>query len=76
MTIRKVSGISILVSLGSFIFLSGTWILLDTKITTIAGGNYALTYFFSYLVFYLLLIPLLFFFQLILKLMSIRHRPS
>ena len=67
MTIRKVSGISILVSLGSFIFLSGTWILLDTKITTIAGGNYALTYFFSYLVFYLLPIPLLFFFQLILK---------
>ena len=67
MTIRKVAGISILVSLGSFIFLSGTWILLDTKITTIAGGNYALTYFFSYLVFYLLPIPLLFFFQLILK---------
>lgn len=75
MALKKVAGIPIILSLAAFIFLSGTWILLDSKITTIAGGNYALTYFFSYMVFYLLPVPLLFFFQQILELKSklLRH---
>lgn len=67
MALKKLAGIPIILSLTAFIFLSGTWILLDSKITTIAGGNYALTYFFSYMVFYLLPVPFLFFFQQILE---------
>lgn len=65
MAIKKIAGISLVLALASFIFLSGTWILLDSKITTVVGGNYALTYFFSYFVFYMLPIPLLLYFQLI-----------
>ena len=70
MAIRKIAGLSLVASLAAFIFLSGAWILLDSKITTVSGGNYALTYFFSYCIFYLLPIPLLFYFQLILELKS------
>ena len=70
MAIRKVAGIPLVLALAAFIFLSGTWILLDSKITTLYGGNYALTYFFSYCVFYLLPLPLLCYFQLILELNS------
>lgn len=68
MVIRKIAGASLILSLGAFIFLSGMWILLDSKISTTAGGNYALTYFFSYCAFYLLPAPLLFYFQLMLRL--------
>ena len=68
MTIRKIAGIPPVMALAAFVFLSGTWILLDSKVTTVAGGNYALTYFLSYCVFYLLPIPLLFYFQLMLEL--------
>lgn len=65
MAIKKIAGISLVLALASFIFLSGTWILLDSKITTVVGGNYALTYFFSYFAFYMLPIPLMIYFQLI-----------
>lgn len=67
MTIHKIEGTSLVFSLAAFIFLSGMWILLDSKVTTIDGGNYALTYFFSYFVFYLLPVPLICFFQLLLQ---------
>ena len=70
MAIRRVSGIPLILALTAFIFLSGTWMLLDSKITTIAGGNYSLTYFFSYCVFYLLPLPLLCYLQMILELRS------
>ena len=70
MAVKKVAGITTVISLASFIFLSGSWILFDSKITTIFGGNYAFTYFLSYAVFYLMPVPLLFFFQLILNLQS------
>lgn len=70
MAVRKTPNIPLVLSLAVFIFLSGTWILLDSKITTIHGGNYALTYFFSYCVFYLLPVPLLIYFQLMLQLNS------
>lgn len=42
-----------------FLLLSGSWILLDSKITTLGGGNYAISYFLSYAAFYLMLAPLL-----------------
>ena len=67
----KIEGIPLILSLTAFIFLSGTWILLDSKLTTVFGGNYALTYFFSYCVFYLLPIPLLFYFQLMLEVKNV-----
>ena len=70
MAIRNIAGKPLVLSLTAFIFLAGMWILLDSKITTVMGGNYALTYFFSYLVFYLLPIPLLCYFQLMLELKS------
>ena len=75
MAIRKIEGTQLVLALTAFIFLSGTWILLDSKVTTVFGGNYALTYFFSYCVFYLLPVPLLFYFQLMLKPQSmlLRH---
>lgn len=68
MVTRHIAGGSLVLALTAFIFLSGTWILLDSKVTTVAGGNYALTYFFSYCVFYLLPVPLLIYFQLMLEL--------
>lgn len=68
MGMRKIAGIPLVFALASFIFLSGMWILLDSKITTLSGGNYALTYFSSYCIFYLIPVPLLFYFQLILEL--------
>ena len=68
MLLRKAAGLSLVLALASFIFLSGTWLLLDSKITSIFGGNYAITYFCSYSIFYLLPVPLLFYFQIILKL--------
>ena len=67
MAVRKIAGISPVLALDIFIFMSGTWILLDSKITTLFGGNFALTYFFSYFIFYLLPVPLLFYFQLMLE---------
>lgn len=70
MAIRRIAGIPHVLSLASFIFLSGMWILLDSKISTVYGGNYALTYFFSYCVFYLLPVPLLCYFQLMMELRS------
>lgn len=66
MAIQKIAGISSILALASFIFLSGTWILLDSKITTLGGGNYALTYFLSYCAFYLLPVPLFQYFRLML----------
>ena len=67
MAVRKIAGIASVLALDIFIFMSGTWILLDSKITTVLGGNFALTYFFSYFIFYLLPVPLLFYFQLMLE---------
>lgn len=67
MVIRKIEGIPLVLALAAFIFLSGMWILLDSKVTTVFGGNYSLTYFFSYSVFYLLPVPLLLYFQLLMK---------
>ena len=63
---QKISGVSSMLALAAFIFLSGQWILLDSKITTIFGGNYALTYFLSYAAFYLLTAPYLLYIQLML----------
>ena len=54
-------------SLALFVFLSGLWILLDSKINTLWGGNFASTYFLSYAAFYLLMIPYLRYIQLMLK---------
>lgn len=65
MAIRKMENIAPILALAAFIFLSGQWILLDSKVTTLFGGNYALTYFFSYCVFYLLPAPFFFHIQLI-----------
>ena len=48
-----------------FLLLSGAWIILDSKITTINGGNYALSYFLSYAAFYLLQVPFLIYIRLI-----------
>lgn len=67
MRIRNIQGHSIPLALAGFIFLSGLWILLDSKITTVTGGNFAFTYFLSYMVFYLLPLPLLYYFHLMLK---------
>lgn len=66
MAYEKIPGISVVLSLAAFVFLSGQWILLDTKITILMGGNYALTYFFSYAAFYLLPVPFLLYIQLML----------
>lgn len=40
-----------------FLLLSGAWIFLDSKITTLGGGNYAVSYFLSYAAFYLMPVP-------------------
>ena len=64
MAFYKVPAVSSILALALFTFFSGQWILLDTKITTIFGGNYALSYFFSYAFFYLLLVPYLMHIQL------------
>ena len=48
-----------LLAFALFLLLSGAWIFLDSKITTLNGGNYALSYFLSYAAFYLLAVPLL-----------------
>ena len=56
-----------LLSLTMFMLLSGLWILLDSKITTLSGGNYALSYFLSYAVFYLLPVPFLLYIRLMTK---------
>ena len=53
-----------LFALSAFMLLSGTWILLDSKITTLNGGNYALSYFLSYAAFYLLTVPYLLYVRL------------
>lgn len=50
-----------------FLLLSGAWILLDSKITTMGGGNYALSYFLSYAAFYLLPVPFLLYIRLMTK---------
>ena len=50
-----------------FLMLSGLWILLDSKITTMEGGNYALSYFMSYAAFYLLIAPLMAYIRLMTK---------
>ncbi|MBO5055833.1 MAG: diguanylate cyclase [Lachnospiraceae bacterium] len=63
---EKMPGMSAILALAVFVFLSGQWVLLDSKITTLLGGNYALTYFFSYCVFYLLMVPFLLYIQLML----------
>lgn len=63
---EKIPGVSTILALAAFVFLSGQWILLDSKITTLFGGNYALTYFFSYCAFYLLMVPFLLYIQLLL----------
>ena len=70
MALRRIDGAPLALILAAFIFLSGTWILLDSKVTTLDGGNYALTYFFSYCAFYLLPVPLLAYSQLLLQLNS------
>lgn len=70
MALRKIKGASLALTLAAFVFLSGVWILLDSKVTTMAGGNYALTYFFSYCAFYLLPVPMLVYSQLLLRLNS------
>ena len=67
MAYQKVERVMAMLSLAAFIFLSGQWILLDSKITTLLGGNYAITYFFSYAAFYLLLAPYLEYIQLMLN---------
>lgn len=56
-----------LAALALFVFLSGAWILLDSKITTLWGGNYALSYFLSYAAFYLLPAPCLLYVRLMLE---------
>lgn len=63
---EKIPGIPAILALTAFVFLSGQWILLDSKITTLFGGNYALSYFFSYCAFYLLMAPFLLYIQLLL----------
>lgn len=75
MLVRRVAGCKLVFSLAGFIFLSGMWVLLDSKVTTIFGGNYALTYFSSYCVFYLLPVPLMFYFQFMLgeKVQPLQH---
>ncbi len=55
-----------MLALALFILLSGLWILLDSKITTIGGGNFALSYFLSYAAFYLLMAPYLLYIRLML----------
>ena len=49
------------ISLAFFMLLSGLWILLDTKVTTLWGGNYAISYFLSYAAFHLMCVPFLVF---------------
>ena len=56
-----------MLALALFILLSGLWILLDSKITTIGGGNFALSYFLSYAAFYLLMVPYLLYIRLMLS---------
>lgn len=56
-----------MLALALFILLSGLWILLDSKITTIGGGNFALSYFLSYVAFYLLMVPYLLYIRLMLS---------
>lgn len=63
---EKIPGIATILNLAAFTCLSSLWTLLDSKITTLFGGNYALTYFFSYCAFYLLMVPFLLYIQQIL----------
>lgn len=56
-----------LVVFAMFLLLSGGWIFLDSKITTLNGGNYALSYFLSYAAFYLLQVPLLLYIRFLAK---------
>lgn len=67
MVFERTPGAAAVLSLAAFTFLSGLWILLDSKITTLSGGNYALTYYFSYCVFYLMMVPFLIHIRLILE---------
>ena len=55
------------ISLAFFMLLSGLWILLDTKVTTLWGGNYAISYFLSYAAFYLMCVPFLVFVRSMVK---------
>lgn len=64
---QKIPAVRIALSLAGFIFLSGQWVLLDSKIPTLFGGNYAVVYFLSYLAFYLLMVPFLLFIQQMLR---------
>lgn len=56
-----------LLSFALFLLLSGAWIFLDSKITTLGGGNYALSYFLSYAAFYLLAVPFLLYIRFMTK---------
>lgn len=67
MKLKKTSGVTTVMASAAFVFLSGQWVLLDSKITTVLGGNYALTYFFSYFVFYILMVPFLIYIQSMLE---------
>lgn len=50
-----------------FLLLSGAWIFLDSKITTLGGGNYAVSYFLSYAAFYLMPVPFLLYIRFMAK---------
>lgn len=67
LAVRKIPLAHPLASLALFMLLSGLWILLDSKVTTLWGGNYALTYFLSYAAFYLLMVPYLVYISIMLE---------
>lgn len=54
-----------LLTLAAFVFLSGQWVLLDSKVLTIFGGNLALPYFLNHAAFFLLPAPFLLYIRLI-----------
>lgn len=62
----KIPGAKLLVSFALFLILSGLWVLLDSKLTTLWGGNFAWAYFLSYAAFYLMVVPFILYIQCML----------
>lgn len=67
MAVYRMPALANTLSLAIFIFLSGSWVLLDCKISTIWGGDFAIAYFLCYAAIFLLPVPFLTFLCSMLK---------
>lgn len=64
MAVRRLDTWVTMVALAALFLLSGIWLLLDSRVPNLWGGNYALCYFLGYAAYHLILVPYLMLFHL------------